>query len=304
MPTKSLKPSASPSPSRATGQQPPRLVWPVAGPSRITSTFGDPRSYPRWPGLQRHEGVDIAPVDRKRPVNAVAAHSGVVERVGTDPDGYGNYVKLRDLQGRLLTLYGHLQSVNVRPGQRVNAGDPIGVVGSTGYSTGPHLHFSVQVPGQGVSGMVLPDVLDPLPLLSQPAANTTAQVLSKTAPQARAKRYAPASPERQLQTGPNPPRPPIGYWPIPMQQPDTVVSPAGMTRLQQEIGPGTVNVGKAITDAVDQAVSSNITSPINNAVNSAIESINDRLSEVAPRVAVGIALILIMVLSLYVFVAK
>ena len=109
------------------------LAWPVQG--TITSNFG-----PRWGTY--HRGVDIgAPAGT--PVRA--ADSGMVVFAGWN-GGYGNLVKVAhgsDMQ----TWYAHLSEIKVSTGQEVKKGDVIGYVGSTGRSTGPHLHFEVHVEG-------------------------------------------------------------------------------------------------------------------------------------------------------------
>jgi murein DD-endopeptidase MepM/ murein hydrolase activator NlpD len=96
-----------------------------------------------------HTGVDIAaPLDT--PVAAAA--DGVVVIAGSSTDaqgnliGYGNYIVIAHA-GKMVTLYGHLDKLLVHPGQLVHAGDVIGLEGSTGNSTGPHLHFEVRVGG-------------------------------------------------------------------------------------------------------------------------------------------------------------
>ncbi|GIF19354.1 murein DD-endopeptidase MepM/ murein hydrolase activator NlpD [Actinoplanes tereljensis] len=99
--------------------------------AQVTSCFG-----PRW-GRQ-HEGVDMAAPDGS-PI--VAAGAGVVVRAGV-AQGYGNAVLIDHGDG-WLTHYGHLSVITVVPGQRVAAGQQIGNEGSTGHSTGPHLHFEV-----------------------------------------------------------------------------------------------------------------------------------------------------------------
>jgi murein DD-endopeptidase MepM/ murein hydrolase activator NlpD len=99
--------------------------------ARVTSCFG-----PRW-GRQ-HEGVDLAAPDGS-PI--VAAGAGVVVRAGL-AQGYGNAVLIDHGDG-WLTHYGHLSVITVLAGQRVTAGQQIGNEGSTGHSTGPHLHFEV-----------------------------------------------------------------------------------------------------------------------------------------------------------------
>ncbi|WP_436523833.1 M23 family metallopeptidase [Actinoplanes sp. HUAS TT8] len=98
---------------------------------QVTSCFG-----PRWGRL--HAGVDIAAPDGS-PI--VAAGAGVVIRAGL-AEGYGNAV-LIDHGNGWLTHYGHLSRIAVTVGQVVQAGEQIGDEGSTGHSTGPHLHFEV-----------------------------------------------------------------------------------------------------------------------------------------------------------------
>ena len=116
----------------------PKVVVPVAPAwvnpnptARVTSCFG-----PRWGRL--HAGVDLAAADHT-PI--VAAGAGVVVRAGA-AEGYGNAV-LIDHGNGYLTHYGHLSVIAVQVGQRVAAGERIGDEGSTGHSTGPHLHFEV-----------------------------------------------------------------------------------------------------------------------------------------------------------------
>ncbi|MGE5139122.1 MAG: peptidoglycan DD-metalloendopeptidase family protein [Rudaea sp.] len=87
----------------------------------------------------RHSGIDLAaPIGT--PV--YASDSGYVAFVGWDNTGYGNSILLNHGNG-YLTRYGHLSRFNVEPGQAVKKGDLIGRVGSTGHSTGPHLHFEI-----------------------------------------------------------------------------------------------------------------------------------------------------------------
>jgi murein DD-endopeptidase MepM/ murein hydrolase activator NlpD len=113
--------------------------FPVAGHTlrSVVSHFGDPRDGGRRP----HLGIDIAaPVGT--PVLAPVA--GTVERVGEYPAG-GLVVWLRDDSGRLLYYFAHLDTILVRRGQRLRAGEPLGTVGQTGNAIGtrPHLHFAV-----------------------------------------------------------------------------------------------------------------------------------------------------------------
>ncbi|MCL2068478.1 MAG: peptidoglycan DD-metalloendopeptidase family protein [Oscillospiraceae bacterium] len=113
------------------------LVWPVPGFTTISSHFG-----PRFNGRDNHTGMDITGNGiHGKPV--VAANSGTVVIANTSftpGRGYGIYVML-DHGGRVATLYGHLSSISVKVGDVVRRGQEIGKVGSTGWSTGPHLHF-------------------------------------------------------------------------------------------------------------------------------------------------------------------
>jgi len=112
---------------------------------RMTSSFGL-RWHPVLGGRRAHTGVDLAnPVGT--PVHATA--DGVVGRA----DWFGGYGLCIDLEhgGSLETRYGHLSRLNVVAGQSVHKGDIIGFVGTTGRSTGPHLHYEVRVEGSAVN---------------------------------------------------------------------------------------------------------------------------------------------------------
>jgi murein DD-endopeptidase MepM/ murein hydrolase activator NlpD len=113
-----------------------QLGWPVSAP--ITSPFG-------WRWGRMHEGIDLgaaygAPI--------AAAGAGTVIYAGW-LGGYGNLTVI-DHGGGLATAYGHQSQIAVTVGQQVARGQTIGYVGSTGHSTGPHLHFEVRVNGQAV----------------------------------------------------------------------------------------------------------------------------------------------------------
>ncbi|MFG2054365.1 M23 family metallopeptidase [Micromonospora sp. NPDC048930] len=123
-----------------------RLGRPLAG--RLTSRFGV-RLDPYYHVWQLHPGVDLA-APTGTPI--VAAADGRVTRAGWY-GGYGNYTCIdhgRTDGQRLSTCYGHQSRLLVSPGQRVRAGQVIGLVGSTGASTGPHLHFEVRLGGRPV----------------------------------------------------------------------------------------------------------------------------------------------------------
>lgn len=110
-------------------------IWPARG--VLTSGYG-------WRWGRMHKGVDIAaPIGT--PVMAAAA--GEVVSAGWNSGGYGNLVKVKHADGSL-TLYGHNSKILVHSGQVVEQGEQIAEMGSTGYSTGPHLHFEIHPNGQ------------------------------------------------------------------------------------------------------------------------------------------------------------
>jgi murein DD-endopeptidase MepM/ murein hydrolase activator NlpD len=112
-------------------------IWPVRG--WVTSGFGR-RLSPFTGEPAMHRGVDIS-VPEDTPF--VAPANGVVTFAGWD-GGLGNAVRINHGFG-YETIYGHLNKILVRTGQRVKRGQTIGLVGNTGASTGPHLHYQVQV---------------------------------------------------------------------------------------------------------------------------------------------------------------
>ena len=116
------------------------LAWPVIG--TITSPFGY-RQNPFGGGLEFHQGLDIA---APMGTTVTAAAAGTVISAGWY-GGYGNYI-LIDHGGGMSTGYGHLSQIFVSDGQQVQKGQAIGAVGSTGASTGPHLHFEVRINGK------------------------------------------------------------------------------------------------------------------------------------------------------------
>jgi murein DD-endopeptidase MepM/ murein hydrolase activator NlpD len=112
------------------------FVWPVSGP--VTSPFG-------WRWGRMHEGIDIG-VSAGTPIHAAAA--GTVIYCGW-MEGYGNLVVVDHGNG-LATAYAHQSAIAVTCGQGVAQGQVVGYAGSTGHSTGPHLHFEVRVNGAPV----------------------------------------------------------------------------------------------------------------------------------------------------------
>lgn len=115
---------------------------PLAGTPRLTSDFG-PRIHPITGRHHHHTGVDYAaPVGA--PVRAVLN----AEVIFAGPrGGYGNMVELRHADG-MTTRYAHLDRIDVQLGQKLDRGVQLGTVGSTGQSTGPHLHFEVRRNGE------------------------------------------------------------------------------------------------------------------------------------------------------------
>ncbi len=116
--------------------------WPVVG--TITSPFGW-RSNPFGGGPEFHQGLDIAAPTGTTVTAAAAGTVIMAQWYG----GYGNYI-LIDHGGGYSTGYGHLSAMYVSAGQSVQRGQAIGAVGSTGQSTGPHLHFEIRIAGKPV----------------------------------------------------------------------------------------------------------------------------------------------------------
>jgi murein DD-endopeptidase MepM/ murein hydrolase activator NlpD len=121
---------------------PTHMSWPIVQPVRVTNHMG-----------ARHPlGMDFG-LSHAKGSNITAAADGTVAFAGGDACcSYGYYVIVEHSNG-LKTLYAHLSKINVRKGQAVNRGDALGVAGSTGYSTGTHLHFEVYLNGKRVNPM-------------------------------------------------------------------------------------------------------------------------------------------------------
>ena len=116
------------------------LIKPVSSYQMISSRFG-------WRESGTHKGLDIA-AEYGTPI--VAAASGTVESAGWTNSGYGNFVLISHGNG-IETLYGHCSELYVSAGQYVAQGETIATVGSTGWSTGPHLHLEIRVNGVRVN---------------------------------------------------------------------------------------------------------------------------------------------------------
>lgn len=142
-------PSAPPIPAEAEPLGPPiqvmRFLKPVPG-YAVNSNFGT-RHLAGEAAPRAHKGIDIA-APTGTPVRATAP--GRVVRVGYEAGGYGHFAEVRHPNG-LTSLYAHMSRVDVRRGQTLDAGQTLGRVGSTGYSTGPHLHFEIKRRGAQVN---------------------------------------------------------------------------------------------------------------------------------------------------------
>lgn len=137
-----VTPGVEPDQAGAPQGAPSASYAPQTGP--ITSGYG-PRKAPMAGASTNHRGVDIA---LPRGSAAQATGDGVVVSAGPN-GGYGNQVRVRHGDGTE-TTYSHLDSVSVRSGDRVQRGQTVGAVGSTGTATGPHLHYEVHQGGQTV----------------------------------------------------------------------------------------------------------------------------------------------------------
>lgn len=112
----------------------------------ISSSYG----YRKSPFSERrefHGGIDFR---GKTGTEVVTTASGVVDKVKRLKNGYGNHIVIKHKKG-YKTLYGHLSKIEVRKGQNVVAGEKIGEIGSTGHSTGPHLHYEITRYGRRIN---------------------------------------------------------------------------------------------------------------------------------------------------------
>lgn len=137
-----------------------QMIWPVGVEGTyITSGYGN-RLHPIQGIYKNHDGIDIGNAGYGAPV--LAAADGIVTYAGV-MSGYGNCVMINHGNG-IVTLYGHGQEIKATLGSVVKQGDIIMTVGSTGNSTGPHLHFEVRLNGVAV---------DPLPYLTSESSDNT-----------------------------------------------------------------------------------------------------------------------------------
>jgi len=132
---------------RGTGE----LIWPVPSSGYVSSGFGI-RMHPVFRVMRQHFGIDIG---ANHGANVIAADSGRVITSAYN-SSYGNYIVIShgNVNGvTMTTLYAHLSSRRVSEGANVTKGQVIGLIGSTGISTGPHLHFEVTVNGSRINPM-------------------------------------------------------------------------------------------------------------------------------------------------------
>lgn len=123
-----------------------KFLIPLKG--KITSHFGV-RNDPFSGKKARHEGTDIA---APKGTDILAAAGGTVSYIGYDEDGYGKYFKISHSDD-ISTLYAHCSEILVKKGEKVEAGQIVAKVGSTGQSTGNHLHFEIRIKGEAVNAM-------------------------------------------------------------------------------------------------------------------------------------------------------
>ncbi len=123
-------------------------IWPVNS-RRITSTFGG-RASPGGIGSTNHKGIDIGGVGYGTAVHAAKAGTVIISQYSSS---YGNFVVVSHGEGNT-TLYAHMSTRLVEAGESVGQGDILGLTGSTGHSTGPHLHFEISENGTRINPLV------------------------------------------------------------------------------------------------------------------------------------------------------
>jgi murein DD-endopeptidase MepM/ murein hydrolase activator NlpD len=145
--TRAMGPAAArtaPAPGPALGPAPLPGLATLPADGRLSSAFGV-RTDPFTGAPRQHRGVDVGAPQG----SAIRATADGIVRAAGPRGGYGNAVEVDHGNG-LTTLYAHASELLVAPGEIVRAGQEIGRVGSTGRSTGPHLHFEVRVGGKAV----------------------------------------------------------------------------------------------------------------------------------------------------------
>jgi biotin carboxyl carrier protein len=129
-------------------------IWPASG--FLSSTFSMHRRHPIFHDVRPHYGIDIS-ARRGSPIVATAA--GKVVQAGWE-NGHGNFVEIDHGHG-IRTTYSHASRVVVRRGQQVNRGDTVALVGSTGFSVAPHVHYEVHENGNPIDPLryIFPDAI-------------------------------------------------------------------------------------------------------------------------------------------------
>jgi hypothetical protein len=129
-------------------------IWPASG--FLSSTFSLHRRHPIFHDVRPHYGIDIS-ARRGSPIVATAA--GKVVQAGWE-NGHGNFVEIDHGHG-IRTTYSHASRVLVRRGQQVNRGDAVALVGSTGFSVAPHVHYEVHEDGSPIDPLryIFPDAI-------------------------------------------------------------------------------------------------------------------------------------------------
>jgi murein DD-endopeptidase MepM/ murein hydrolase activator NlpD len=129
-------------------------IWPIKGGiGHVSFSFGQQEN-PFTGQYYLHKGIDLSTYRTGDPI--VTSADGQVVTIDFDPGGFGNYIIIKHKHG-FYTRYGHLLSVRVKTGQRVQQGEVIGYIGNTGLSTGPHLHYEIHIGS---------DVVDPYKYLN------------------------------------------------------------------------------------------------------------------------------------------
>lgn len=128
----------------ATNQAAGQTVWPLRG--KVFTAFG----VPHQPWQPTHTGMDISSAQPSGQTSITPFKEGTVLQVIRSNVGYGNHVIIDHGNG-MTSLYAHLYSISVVPGQRVKPGDVVGYEGSSGTSTGTHVHFEVRQNGSPVN---------------------------------------------------------------------------------------------------------------------------------------------------------
>jgi murein DD-endopeptidase MepM/ murein hydrolase activator NlpD len=142
---KNKTPAAEKANKKCTATQEIALMWPVPWTKKISSPFGNRNG-------RFHPGVDISSSGIEGKV-ILAAMDGTITLAGNTGNGYGIHVIIK--QGKFSTLYAHCSKLLVKKGEKVSRGQPIGLVGSTGNSSGNHLHFEFSVGGKKIDPMCL-----------------------------------------------------------------------------------------------------------------------------------------------------